>query len=268
MTPRRFRTIVYRHYAHRGRHHLPWRETSDPYRILVSEVMLQQTQVDRVISFYERFLTRFQNVEALAQAPLGDVLRLWQGLGYNRRAKMLHQCARTVTKELGGVFPRTASELLLLSGVGPYTAHAVLAFAHDEPVVMIETNIRAAHIHHFFPERTDVHDRELLPLIENTLDHTKPRIWYAALMDYGAHLKRTVGNASRHSAHHTQQSTFKGSDRQIRGAIVKALTHKNFAEEKLIETIGFERLRIHEQLAALISEGLIERSRRGVYRLP
>ncbi len=267
MVPRTFQKIVYDHYQKHGRHTLPWRKTKDPYRILVSEVMLQQTQVDRVISYYKDFLKRFPTARALAGASLGEVLRLWQGLGYNRRAKMLWQAAQSVTTRYAGRFPKTYTELTELPGVGPYTAGAVMAFAYNEPVVMIETNIRTVYLHHFFAERHDVHDKELMPLIEQTLDHTDPRTWYTALMDYGTHLKRTIDNPSRKSVHHVTQAKFKGSDREIRGAILRALSEGALKEASLITTLSFDRQRITTQLLALLHEGMVVR-KRGAYTLP
>ena len=152
MTPKKFKDTVWKYYREHGRSDLPWRKTTDPYRILVSEVMLQQTQVERVIPYYTRFLKKFPTVRALAKAPLSQVLIAWQGLGYNRRAKMLHEAAKEVVRGHGGLFPRTALELEKLPGVGPYTAHAVAAFAYNEDGICIETNIRTAVTHHFFPK--------------------------------------------------------------------------------------------------------------------
>jgi A/G-specific adenine glycosylase len=267
MTPRQFRTIVYRHYAKHGRHNLPWRKTADPYRILVSEVMLQQTQVDRVIPYFERFIKRFPKVRALAKAPLGDVLRLWQGLGYNRRAKMLHECAKVVVTHHAGRLPRTFTALVELPGIGPYTAAAVMAFAHNEPVALIETNVRAALIHHFFPMRGKVTDSELMPLVDAALDRKSPRKWYSALMDYGSHLKRIEGNASRRSAHHTKQSRFQGSDRQVRGAILRALALKTHNLDSLVKETKHTKTRLMAQVGQLLKENMIVKSRRG-YALP
>jgi A/G-specific adenine glycosylase len=268
LTPREFQNIVYQHYSLNGRHSLPWRQTEDPYRILVSEIMLQQTQVERVIPFYERFLARFPDVKSLSEASLGDVLRLWQGLGYNRRAKLLHECARTIVREWGGVFPVEQGGLQTLPGVGPYTAGAVMAFAYNTGVTMIETNIRTVFIHHFFSDARGVHDKEILPLIDTMMDKKNPRRWYAALMDYGSHLKRTIGNVSRKSAHHTTQKTFKGSDRQIRGAIIRTLSeYKWCTVEKLTKISGYKKPRIKTQLDALHDEGMVMRERNR-YRLP
>jgi A/G-specific adenine glycosylase len=255
------------YYKKHGRHSLPWRKTHDPYHILVSEVMLQQTQVDRVIPKYNAFIKRFPDMTTLAHASLGDVLRLWQGLGYNRRAKFLHTCARAVLKEHAGILPNTYDALCALPGIGPYTAGAVLAFAHNKPVVMIETNIRTVYIHHFFADKGGVTDAELRPLIEQTLDTKHAGMWYAALMDYGTHLKSSIGNLSRKSAHYTKQSKFKGSDREVRGAILRALVSKKLTLVQLIRETKLEKSRTKAQLAALTAEGMLQK-KKGAYMLP
>lgn len=242
MAHARFKKVIRDYYCAHGRYTLPWRQTRDPYKILVSEVMLQQTQVDRVIPYYKRFLQKFSTVRALARAPLADVLKVWQGLGYNRRAKYLHEAAK-----LWGTVP-----LEELPGVGPYTAKAVRVFAFNKPEVLIETNIRAVYIHHFFPRKKKVSDKELLRLIEATLDRKNPREWYAALMDYGSYLKQRFPNPSRRSVHHVRQKKFKGSDRQIRGAILKA-----HLKGESVSKLKFDKARIKKQLTALRAEGLI-----------
>ncbi len=259
-----FRKTVRRHFKKNGRHTLPWRKTRDPYRILVSEIMLQQTQVDRVVPFYRAFLKRFPTVPALAKASLGDVLRAWQGLGYNRRAKMLHDAAKAIVSDHGGKVPRAYEELLALPGIGPYTARAVRTFAWDESEAFIETNIRAVFIHHFFPRKKKIIDAELLKLIGDTLDRKKPREWYWALMDYGSKLKRTVPNPSRRSRHHLQQKPFKGSDREVRGAILRELGLKSLSEGTLMKKLPFEKERTKRQIEALFQEGLIARSRKAL----
>jgi len=214
----RFRRIIYAHFRKEGRV-FPWRKTRDPYRILVSEVMLQQTQAPRVVDKYEAFLKAFPTVQALARAPLPKLLRVWQGLGYNRRAIGLKRAAEVIVKEHAGKVPRTYEGLVALPAVGPYTARAVLAFAFNEPAPFIETNIRTVYLHFFFPNKEKVSDKELMPLIEKTMDKKRPREWYAALMDYGVMLKKTE-NASRRSAHYKKQSAFKGSHRELRGRIL------------------------------------------------
>jgi A/G-specific adenine glycosylase len=220
--------------------------------------MLQQTQVNRVLPKYHAFLKRFPTVHALAQAPLREVLIQWQGLGYNRRAKMLHACALEVVEKHKGRFPQTQEALVALPGIGPYTAGAVLAFAYNKPVVFIETNIRSVYLHHFFNDATQVTDRELLPFIERTLHTGDPRSWYYALMDYGVCIKKECGNPNTRSVHYTKQSAFKGSDRQIRGAIVRLLTEKEYTRNALHGALSlFEDARIDAQIEKLKKEGIV-----------
>lgn len=219
-------------------------------------MMLQQTQVDRVIPYYRAFLKRFPTVRSLAMAPLGDVLRLWQGLGYNRRAKMLHEAAKVIVVR-GGRFPQTHEGLVALPGVGPYTAAAVRAFAFNEFDACIETNIRAALIHHFFPRSRSVPDTKLLALLAR-MRPRDARTWYWALMDYGAHLKKTIPNPSRRSRHHIRQSAFEGSVRQLRGTILRSLLRG--------EPLPRDARRA-AILAALAREGLVVRAGRA-WRLP
>lgn len=253
-----FQKKVYTHYRTHGRD-FPWRKTHDPYKILVSEIMLQQTQVERVTVKYQEFLKKFPSVRSLAQAPLADVLRVWQGLGYNRRARMLHECAKVITKDYRATFPKTHKELTILPGIGPYTAGAVLAFAFNIPVPIVETNIRTVFLRYFFKEKDDVSDREVLACVAMTLDERNPRAWYAALMDYGAHLKKKHGNENARSKHYIKQSKFEGSDRQIRGAIVRALSSAASTEKALSSLLQTDGDRIQMQLAALVADGLISK---------
>ncbi len=265
---KRFVQTVWEFYTSKGRHTLPWRQTKDPYRILVSEVMLQQTQVDRVMPKYQEFLKAFPTFAVLADAPLGAVLGHWQGLGYNRRAKMLHECAKAVVSEYRGKLPKDEAKLRALPGIGPYTARAVLAFAFGIAEPLIETNVRTVYIHHFFTDETDVTDAMLLPYIERTLPLDNPRAWYYALMDYGSYLKRTVGNNITKSKHYTKQSTFKGSDRQIRGAIIRQLTtFGSLSYKKLLAALTFDELRVAAQLERLIEEGMVVKVKQS-YSLP
>jgi A/G-specific adenine glycosylase len=191
-------------------------ENRDSYRILVSEIMLQQTQVERVLDKYKVFIRIFPDFSSLAVAPLADILKVWQGLGYNRRAVALQKIAISVMKESRGRLPVTREELLKLPGIGKYTASAILTFACNQPNIFIETNIRRVFIHFFFRDRENISDAEILPLIEMTLDAGNPREWYYALMDYGAMLKKTVENPNRKSSHYKKQAPFHGSNRQLR----------------------------------------------------
>jgi A/G-specific adenine glycosylase len=264
-------------YYRKHRRDLPWRPPHDalnkravsgpwPYRILISEIMLQQTQVERVLPKYEQFIKQFPSFEALANASTADVIRAWQGLGYNRRALALKRAAEVVVKEHGGVLPSSAEALVTLPGIGTYTAGALLAFVWNKPTTMIETNIRNVFIHHFFPRSKKVSDAKLLPLIEAAQDTKHPRDWYYALMDYGSFLKRTVGNATRSSTNYKKQSRFKGSRRELRGHILRELTVKKRTIDELYRSSGRKLLETRSVLDALIAEGLIE-EKNGVLRL-
>ncbi|MCA9366243.1 A/G-specific adenine glycosylase, partial [Candidatus Kaiserbacteria bacterium] len=158
---RRFQKQVWDHYRAHGRHTLPWRTHITPYRILVSELMLQQTQVDRVVPKFTAFIKKWPTVSAVSKATLGEVLRMWQGLGYNRRAKHLHECAKIIMEAHSGRFPKDQQTLQTLSGIGPYTAAAIMNFAYEIPTALIETNVRTVFLHHFFPDATNVKDVDL-----------------------------------------------------------------------------------------------------------
>ncbi len=258
---KRFVKDVYTYFRSYGRHDLPWRQTTDPYRIVVSEIMLQQTQVPRVIEKYTSFLKRFPTVQKLASAPLGDVLIEWSGLGYNRRAKFLHHMAQVVTSEHKGKFPTTIEGLLALPGIGPYTARAVAAFAYNIPDALIETNIRTVYIHHFFPTRETVSDAELMPSIEATVDKINPRAWYWALMDYGSYLKSTGSKVHRKSKQYIKQSKFEGSRRQIRGGIMKALISGPKTVVQLVNILEKEKDSIESVLEDLLQEDFIQKEK-------
>lgn len=253
-----FKTTIWRYYQEHGRS-FAWRHELDPYKIVVSEIMLQQTQTHRIALRYPMFINRFPTFQSLAEAPLQEVLLHWQGLGYNRRGKYLHDIAKKVMGEYNGTLPNDPSILKTFPGLGPATASSICAFAFNRPTVFIETNIRAVFIHFFFNHRDDVHDKELIPLIEQTVDPERSREWYYALMDYGVMLKKTIGNPSRKSAHHTKQSRFEGSDRQIRGMILKLLTRTSrLGIDELYHFINKEPHRIDKALEQLRQEGMIQ----------
>jgi A/G-specific adenine glycosylase len=259
-----FIKTVQEYYAIYGRHDLPWRKTKDPYKIAVSEIMLQQTQVGRVIEKYKEFLKAFPTAADLAAAPLQKVLLIWSGLGYNRRARFLQQMALTITNEYNGKFPKDLNTLLKLPGIGNYTAGAISAFAFNQPFVVIETNIRTAYLHHFFSDSIgQVSDKEVLELIKETLDAEHPREWYWALMDYGSYLKAQGIKIHRNSAQYKKQSAFKGSPREVRGGILKILTKEKATVAQLEKSFSFEKERIIKALETLISEEFI--NKKGLY---
>lgn len=257
--------LVWDYFNQHGRD-MPWRHAEkdgsfDPYKIMVSELMLQQTQVSRVVPKFQEFIKRFPTVQSLASASLAEVLLLWSGLGYNRRAKYLHQAAQQIGSK---PFPQTIADLTALPGVGHNTAAAIMNYAYNQPTPYIETNIRTVYIHHYYKDQESVTDKQLLPLVIETLDHEHPREWFWALMDYGAHLKATIGNLGQQSKHYTKQSAFQGSRRQIRGQILRLLSQPQTLES-LGQTITDERL--ESVLADLTSEGLVV-SHKSVYKLP
>jgi len=252
-----FRTLIYDYYRDHPRS-FPWRDTDDPYKIWVSEIMLQQTQAPRVVEKYNAFIAAFPRMQDLAAAPLERLLALWQGLGYNRRALGLQQAAKILTKELGAEVPEDPQLLKALPGIGPYTASAIRAFAFNRPDTFIETNIRRVFLHHFFPNQEGISDEQLMPMIAETVDRNDPRNWYYALMDYGAHLKGEVVNPNRRSRHYTKQSTFEGSDRQIRGFILREMIGKGQMEEnELIRKSDRDPARVKAMLAGLQAEGFL-----------
>ena len=232
--------------------------------MVVSELMLQQTQVDRVVPKFLEFTRRFPDFQRLAAASLGDVLVAWQGLGYNRRAKYLHELAKAVVQL--GALPSSFDELTKLPGIGKNTAGAILAYAFDQPAVYIETNIRTVYLHHFFADQFDVDDKQLLPFIEKTLEHDEPRAWYSALMDYGTYLKKEGFGRNSASKHYKRQSKFDGSTRQTRGAILRALAGGPLTLSELIKVVHADD-RFQPALDDLQKDQLVSYSGRQ-YRLP
>ncbi|MEJ2190949.1 MAG: A/G-specific adenine glycosylase [Nitrospirota bacterium] len=261
-----FRSAIYEHYRVHGRD-FPWRRTRVPYRIFLSEVMLQQTGTERVLAKYGPFLRAFGSFRALARAQVREVLVLWQGLGYNRRALWLREAARRVAREHGGRLPRGVEALMALPGVGRATASAVSAFAFGEPAVFVETNIRRVFLHFFFPNAACVRDGDILPLVAETLDRADPRSWYYALMDYGVMLGQKAPRTNQRSAHYAKQSPFKGSERELRGRVLRLLlTEGPGTRARLARALGLSSERLSPVLAALAEEGFL-RYGRGVYRV-
>ncbi|MDR4505123.1 MAG: A/G-specific adenine glycosylase [Candidatus Scalindua sp.] len=256
---RKFQKEIYSHYHEHGRD-LPWRETGDPYCILVSEIMLQQTQVQRVLEKYDKFIKQFPDFPSLARAPLQKILSQWQGLGYNRRAMALKQIAQKVVNEFNGTLPSSGETLTTFPGIGKATAGAVTAFAYHQPAVFIETNIRRVYIHLFFKDRGDIRDTEILPIVQKTLDTSNPREWYYALMDYGVMIKGKYENPNRRSAHYNKQPPFEGSNRQIRGMILRLLIQESaVSEHEIVQKINKDEGKTGNILVQLVNEGFIKK---------
>ncbi|MDR1247680.1 MAG: A/G-specific adenine glycosylase [Treponema sp.] len=261
-----FRKIIYRNFKKEGRV-FPWRQNTDPWGILLSEFMLQQTQTDRVIPYWERWRRLWPRPEDLAGASLEDVLREWSGLGYNNRARRLRDCARLIAEDYGGQVPGLPEELLKLPGIGAYTAGAISCFAYNYPSVFIETNIRSTVIHFFFEGRLDVADAEIFPILESVLDRKNPRKWHWALMDYGAALKKITPNPSRRSARYARQSPFQGSFRQTRGRLIRSLAHEGPASApELGKRTGIDPQDVYKALDALQKDSMVAETE-GIYRI-
>ncbi len=252
-----FREIILNYYKIYGRS-FSWRETSDPYHILLSELMLQQTQTERAAPKYAAFIERWPDFDALSEAPFSEILILWKGLGYNRRAMALKQIALIAVRQYGGTLPRIYDELLKLPMVGSATASAVLAFSYNQPALYLETNIRRVLLHFFYQNEEKVHDRELYKLLEAVQVREDPKSWYYALMDYGVLLKKMVKNPNRRSAHYTKQPAFENSNRQIRGQILTVFTEKGLVSKKeLYSFLNFPQENINKCLSALQKEGFV-----------
>jgi A/G-specific adenine glycosylase len=251
---------------------MPWRNKINSYHVVLSEIMLQQTQVARVVEKFTSFIKHFPTWQVLARASTQDVLKEWSGLGYNRRALYLKRIAEHITDQgkKKGVLPSTYEELCELPGIGPNTAGSILAFAFNISHPFIETNIRSVFIHFFFRDTSEkVHDADILTLIEKTLDRDNSREWYYALMDYGTYLKSTQVNPSRKSAHHVKQSPFKGSNRELRSHILKYILKKPINAQQVIKSFPTASAEhITKNLTALEKEGfIIHKEKTGLYHI-
>lgn len=253
-TVRSFRRRILSFYKKHGRHHLPFRLTTDPYAILVSEIMLQQTQVERVIPKWEAWIQRWPDVYRLSGATSRQVLTAWSGLGYNRRALHLYQAARTIALDYGGVFPDQPEELITLPGIGPYTANAVAIFAYNAPIVTIDANIRRVLLHEFnWP--ADTSDRDLHTLATLLLPRNRSRDWHNALMDYS---RLALPRHLEHIPPASRQSRFEGSLRQVRGEIIRRLTTRSYTTvEAVARAMNCSTEKAHRAARALAHEGTV-----------
>lgn len=261
-----FKKKVWEYYR-KNKRILIWRETINPYWVVVSEIMLQQTQVQRVVEKFPKFITVFPDFSSLASSSLEDVLRAWQGMGYNRRGKYLQEIARLIVEKYDGTVPKVPAVLESFPGIGPATARSIIVYTYNITEPFIETNVRRVYIHHFFENKEVVSDADILPLLIETIDQENPREWFYALMDYGTHLAKTVENPNRKSKHYNKQSRFNGSNRQIRGAVLRSLLDSGPITARVLETqLGFAKDRLYNVLADLTSEGIVAEEK-GVYKI-
>lgn len=234
----------------------PWRQTTDPYHIMVSEFMLQQTQTGRVVPKYEAFIERFPTLESLATAENRDVLELWSGLGYNRRAIWLKEAAQTIHPL--GEFPKTPKELKKIKGIGDYTSRAILIFTYNQDIATVDTNIRRIFIHEGFASQ-ETSDKELFQIAEKLLPHGKSKEYHSALMDYG---NTILTSAKTKIKPKTVQGKFAGSNRQYRGRIVKYLTgHLMGTKAEIIKNCQVPEEKIDQILSKLEKDGLIKKEK-------
>jgi len=256
-----FQNIIYDYYE-RNRREFPFRKNLNPYRVLVSEIMLQQTQTNRVSEKYIEFINKFPDFQVLSESTLDDVLKIWQGLGYNRRAIALKKISEIVMKEYKGELPDSVEILKSFPQIGHNTASSIVTFAFNQPSIFIETNIRRIYIYFFFPGKDGIKDTQILPFVEQTMDIGNPREWYYALMDYGVMLKKTHPELNKRSAHYKKQKSFKGSNRQIRGKILKFLIEENgLLKSEICSKLKLEANKLDKILNQLMKEGFIKKEK-------
>lgn len=254
-----FQNIIYNYYKQQGRK-FPFRENITPYNVAVSEIMLQQTQTGRVAEKFLNFIDKFPDFRTLSQAQLEDVLKTWQGLGYNRRAVALKKIAEMIITDYNGDLPDSIEILKTFPQIGHNTASSIVTFAFNKPTIFIETNIRRVYIYFFFPGKNSITDKEITPILEKTMDCENPRKWYYALMDYGVMLKKTYPNLNKRSAHYRKQAPFKGSSRELRGRILKILINKeNMKRGDLLKELkGVTSEKLKQILDQLVKESFIK----------
>ncbi|MFX0022867.1 MAG: A/G-specific adenine glycosylase [Candidatus Hermodarchaeota archaeon] len=254
-----FQKFIYEFYKNHKRK-FPFRENNTPYNVLVSEIMLQQTQTGQVSEKFLKFTNHFPSFSSLSNASVEDILKEWKGLGYNRRAIALKKIADTVIKDFNGKLPESIDILKSFPQIGYNTASSIITFAFNKPTAFIETNIRRVYIYFFFPNRNRIDDKEILPIVKKTVDISNAREWYYALMDYGVMLKKTHPELNKKSTHYRKQAPFKGSKREIRGKILDILIKQGKTDLKNIQTQfgSMDNKRIMEILNQLKKEGFLD----------
>lgn len=250
-------------YYKNNKRDLPWRQVTNTqqfaYYVYISEMMLQQTQVGRVVEKFNLWVTLFPDINSVARASLVQVLEAWNGLGYNRRARYVHEAAKRIQQLHAGNIPDTVQDLVTLPGVGHNTAAAILVYAYNQPHVFIETNIRTVYLYHYFKNDSNVSDKEILEKVQTTVDTKNPREWYWALMDYGTYLKKQGLVSLSKSKTYKKQAKFIGSNRQLRGKIIAVLlTGPKLYSEIYAQVDNDDRL--PGVMNTLIAEGLIEKN--------
>jgi A/G-specific adenine glycosylase len=248
----RFQKKVFLFYK-KNKRDLPWRKTTDPYKILLSELMLQQTQVKRVVVYYEKWIARWPTIHTFASAALPEVLQMWMGLGYNTRAISLHKTAKKIVALFDGDVLRAMQQYKELPGIGKYTSHAVRIFSTNADLVTVDTNIRRIFISEFdLPENISEH--ELWLLAEKCRPVGKSREWHNALMDYGALYLTAHKTGIRPT---TQQTQFEGSNRQIRAQILRHVLEKPMTGKELTQTLKIDQGRLGPILEKMINQHIL-----------
>ncbi len=250
---------------------LPWRHTFDPYKILVSEIMLQQTQVSRVVEKYYEFLRIFPDIYSLAHASTADVIRVWKGLGYNRRALYLKRAAEVLVRKYNGNFPQSANDLQEIPGIGKYTAGAILVFAFRKNIGVVDTNIRKI-ITGFFYDGIQQKESVIEQKASELVPIGKSWEWHQALMDYGAlefsKQKEKVAVGIRKG---TAYVPFRDTNRFLRGRILDLIREKSIRETKLLtliyKTHRKDKQIIRTVISDLVREGLLIQTD-GIVSLP
>ncbi|HSX25115.1 MAG TPA: A/G-specific adenine glycosylase [Candidatus Andersenbacteria bacterium] len=272
MTIPKFQKTILDWYKEHKRN-LPWRNTKNPYRIMVSEIMLQQTQVSRVLPKYKEFLQAFPDSKALATCKDSDLLAIWSGLGYWRRARFLKEACKKIEQDFNGKFPKDVKTLLTLPGIGPYTAGAISCFAFGNTDAFIDTNIRRVYLHFFFQDQTDVHDSEILKIAKKAIPKEDARNWHWALFDYGALVLKDK-KINKKSRHYNKQSKFKGSFRSYRAKLMRNLLTQPDKSMPKTAALDFleDELREDEQdyspqeiIKSLIADNLIKQNNTRIF---
>lgn len=265
MTPKqiqKFKEEILTYYKNNKRK-MPWRDIANPYKIFVSEMMLQQTQVERVKIKYAEFIKKFPTLKSVAQAEKSEILKVWQGLGYNRRALFIKRACEEITLKHKGIFPKDFKILQTLPGIGPSTAGAICAFAYNQPVFFIETNVRAVLLHFFFKDKEKVSDKEVLEVLQKVTPSTiNSRDWYYALYDYGTFLKKSLGKNKtklhQKSKHYNKQSKFEGSFRQKRAQVLRLkLSNPDISDIEILNALTLSPQELEDVFISLDKDGLI-----------